>query len=379
MSPLAGSPAPLPTTDFLNLRLTSLGHVVAPAGLDAPGVRATNEVTRMLALQGQDLPGALWSLGIRERGLTLSQVSELFNDGRLIRTWPFRGTLHVMTPASAHTVLGLMGPRTLTATTKRRTELGLDEGTVDRARTLLAAALASRGALSRAEAGQVWEDGGIAITNARLYHLILTMCLLQDAWWGPLRGKEQLLVAPTPGPPPEDPGEVSKKIVSAVVAGRGPISVADIAGWSTLGKREVMAALDELGDSIAWIRHVGSDQDFVIAAGLEPAAPRRTLLCPGFDEFLLGYKTRTPQLAEGDMDRVVPGGNGVFRATIVHGGKVVGTWSRKDLAAKSVVTLDFFTDAFANRPPSATLMTALAREAKDYGRFLERPVELQVR
>ena len=68
MSPLAGSPAPLPTKDFLNLRLTSLGHVVAPAGLDAPGVRATNEVTRMLALQGQDLPGALWSLGIRERG-----------------------------------------------------------------------------------------------------------------------------------------------------------------------------------------------------------------------------------------------------------------------------------------------------------------------
>jgi hypothetical protein len=52
------------------------------------------------------------------------------------------------------------------------------------------------------------------------------------------------------------------------------------------------------------------------------------LLLPGFDEFILGYGDRRAQLEPEFADRIVPGGNGVFRHTVVSAGRVVGTWRR---------------------------------------------------
>lgn len=46
---------------------------------------------------------------------------------------------------------------------------------------------------------------------------------------------------------------------------------------------------------------------------------------PGFDEFILGLKDRSLQLTPGFFDRVVPGGNGMFRGTIVVDGLAVAT------------------------------------------------------
>ena len=52
-------------------------------------------------------------------------------------------------------------------------------------------------------------------------------------------------------------------------------------------------------------------------------------LLPAFDEYLLGYKDRTAVLAREDASKIVPGSNGVFRPTIVVGGRVAGTWKRR--------------------------------------------------
>jgi len=48
------------------------------------------------------------------------------------------------------------------------------------------------------------------------------------------------------------------------------------------------------------------------------------LLLPGFDEFLLGSRDRSAQLDPAYADRIVPGGNGMVRPTIVSAGSVVG-------------------------------------------------------
>ncbi|WP_233558806.1 DNA glycosylase AlkZ-like family protein [Micromonospora radicis] len=61
------------------------------------------------------------------------------------------------------------------------------------------------------------------------------------------------------------------------------------------------------------------------------------LVLPGFDEYLLGFKDRTLMLDPAHKQAVIPGGNGVFQATVVVGGRVVGTWKRT--LAKTRVTL----------------------------------------
>jgi hypothetical protein len=69
---------------------------------------------------------------------------------------------------------------------------------------------------------------------------------------------------------------------------------------------------------------------------LDPETPERlasagpaaddVLLLPAFDEFLLGYGDRSAVLGTAHAHRIAPGGNGVFRPTVVSGGRVVGVW-----------------------------------------------------
>jgi hypothetical protein len=77
--------------------------------------------------------------------------------------------------------------------------------------------------------------------------------------------------------------------------------------------------------------------EMVAASGQlgEAAAATGWLALPGFDEYLLGFKDRTLMIGAGQLDAIVPGGNGVFRSTIVHDGRVLATWTRT-LTAKGV-------------------------------------------
>jgi hypothetical protein len=50
-------------------------------------------------------------------------------------------------------------------------------------------------------------------------------------------------------------------------------------------------------------------------------------LLPGFDEFVLGYVDRRAALPAEFADRIVPGGNGVFRPPVISDGHIVGTWT----------------------------------------------------
>ena len=44
---------------------------------------------------------------------------------------------------------------------------------------------------------------------------------------------------------------------------------------------------------------------------------RDVFLLPGFDKFVLGYQDRRAALPAEFADRIVPGGNGMFRPTVV--------------------------------------------------------------
>ena len=119
---------------------------------------------------------------------------------------------------------------------------------------------------------------------------------------------------------------------------------------------------------------------------IDPATPDRLAACrdggraacsccPGFDEFVLGYGDRSAVLDPEFADRIVPGGNGMFRPTVVHGGRIVGTWGWTGRGAKRAVTATPFTafpDGVDGRIPSAApAAVTLSRRAP--GRAASRP------
>ncbi|PWU62006.1 winged helix DNA-binding domain-containing protein, partial [Micromonospora globispora] len=108
----------------LVLRMTSLllrPHPVArPA--DVAGV-----VEWFGAMQAQDVASGMWSLGVRLPGRTLDDVREALERREALRTWPMRGTVHLVPARDARWMLAVTGVRVLAGAAARRATLGLTE------------------------------------------------------------------------------------------------------------------------------------------------------------------------------------------------------------------------------------------------------------
>src|SRR5438046_3184108 len=89
------------------------------------------------AVQGQDYPGAKWSLGIRLPGSTDADVEQVIENQTIIRTWALRGTLHFVASADIHWLQALLAPRIIASNARRYRQLELDEATLARSNEVL--------------------------------------------------------------------------------------------------------------------------------------------------------------------------------------------------------------------------------------------------
>jgi hypothetical protein len=300
---------------------------VVPAAHDAAEV-----VEHLAAVQAQDLRAAATAVALRGGEGTTAGLAAALNSGRVVRSWPMRGTLHLLLARDLPWVVALCGGRTLTATTRRRAELGIADADVPVARDV-AAQLLVAGPASRAELMAAFEAAGQPTATGRGYHLLLHLSLLGDLCQGPLRGREQLFVATDPWIAERDaPADPLAQWARRYLRGHGPATPADFASWTklTLGdaRRGFAAVRDEFeAVEVDGVEHLVDPA--VPAAVAEHRRPARGVhLLPGFDEFLLGYADRSHVLPPEHATRVAPGGNGVFRGTVVSRGNVVGTWTR---------------------------------------------------
>jgi hypothetical protein len=102
------------------------------------------------------------------------------------------------------------------------------------------------------------------------------------------------------------------------------------------------------------------------------------LALPGFDEYLLGYKDRSLMVDAAGMKAVIPGGNGVFRSTLVRDGRVAATWKRT-LSAKTVtVELTWLPHPTQRRAkPEQAHRNQAAAALQPYADFLARDLRLR--
>src|SRR5258705_3221077 len=118
--------------DVARLRLRALG-------IDQPSSTTPEAVvTHLGAVQAQDYPGALWSIGLRIAGATRADVERAIADRTIVRTWPMRGTLHFVAAADARWMLELLTPRIVKGAAGRHRQLELDDATFKKSRTLIA-------------------------------------------------------------------------------------------------------------------------------------------------------------------------------------------------------------------------------------------------
>nr|WP_179793549.1 winged helix DNA-binding domain-containing protein [Actinomycetospora corticicola] len=306
--------------------------------------------------QGQDLPGVLQSIALRTDAGDVDAVRRAFDDGSIVRSWPMRGTLHVVAAEDLAWMLPLGTPRPLAAAAQRRAGLGLAEETLDRAGEVAVEVLRGGGRRTRAEMSECWAEAGLDLTSSRAYHALSVLCqrglLVQGPFASPPETersgarpstREQafvLLDEWVPEPRRLGRDEALVEWARRFFRSHGPAGRRDFARWTGLPAADVTTAIEGARPDLAetdGLLHDPETPDRLAAADMPDE-----LLLPGFDEFVLGYADRTQVLDAEHADRICPGNNGVFRPTVVRDGRVVGTWAWKGTGRNRRVERELF-------------------------------------
>lgn len=322
---------------------------------------ATEVVSWLGAMQGQDYLGTLWAFGLRLPESTEASIEQAITNGEILRTWAVRGTLFYVAPADIHWMLGLIAPRQIKGNAGRYRELELDEPTLIRSVDLIAKALDGGKHLTRSELFEVLHAEGISTTGQRGFHLLQRAGLERLVYQGEMRGKDTTFHSLSAGKtlPPD---EAAAELASRYFISRGPVTLADFTHWAGLPITVARAALEAVKSEL--IEEVIDGQSYWLSPDAHQPPQKSVYLLPGFDEYVLGYKDRTVVIDPAFMNAICPGGNGVFVSTIVSGGRVVGTWKRA-LKKKTVeITLEPF------HTLSADELDAVQEAAAAYGAFL---------
>lgn len=338
-------------------------RMVAQRLVGEPWENSLEVAREMMCLQGQDWPGVQLSLALRTKHRSFSEVREAFNSGQLVRTWPQRGTLHVLPAEDYDWYLAMnVRPRTIarfqTATDadfQRRIEQ-LREVTVEVLTSgQYAGAGEGRDAISRISRDNLrtlWREHYPEIDHRRpLYQFCVDGTLV----FGPVdeTGSQLLVLADDwiDHSRQVNPVDGAREALRRYLYSHGPSSRKDINWWSGLSLRTIDSVIAELGDELELFTVDGVKywSPRIISERLaELNLSRSLLILPAFDELVLGYNSRTMTFPREHIETLVPGNNGMFRSSIVAGGIAVGYW-RKNAKGLSAELFDEPTPHFSRR------------------------------
>jgi hypothetical protein len=312
---------------------------------------AADAVRGLTAVQAQDYPGALTSVALRTAGRRRPDVEAALDAGEVVRSWPMRGTLHLVAADDLPWLLELLAPRILAGAGGRRERLGLTEVDIEGARAAAIAVLGGGRRLRRDALLAAFAGAGVDVSGQRGYHLLWYLAQTGLLCLGPTEAGQQLFVLLDEWVPirfRRERAEALAELALRYFTGHGPATVKDLARWAGLPLGDARIGLATARPELAAVEVDGveylqaPDTADLLAAVRDHA--RGVFLLPGFDEFVLGYGDRSAVLDPEFAERIVPGGNGMFRPTVVSDGRIVGTWAWTGRGERRRVTAIPFTE-----------------------------------
>lgn len=353
-------------TDIARLRLYNQ-HII-----QADFTTARDVLSWMGAIQAQDYNGALWSIGLRSRKLTRQDIEQSISNREIVRTWPMRGTLHFLAAEDVRWMIKLLTPQIISGTAGRRRQLELDDTVLRKSRSLIENALSGGKCLTRDALCRLLDDNGVATTGQRGVHILLHLSEEGVLCFGPHEGKQPTFVLLEEWiPPMQEKGrdESLSLLAKRYFISHGPATLKDFAGWGKMTLKDSRLGIELARNTIR--KTVIDDVEYWHANTTGKTTARVTsLLLPGFDEYMLGYKDRTPALEVQYSSKIVPGNNGMFLSTIVVDGQVVGTWKKTTRKSGIQIQLTPFVSLNGQE------MSDITQAAKRYSQFMQAPVEI---
>jgi Winged helix DNA-binding domain len=324
-------------------------------------------------LQAQDYAQAKWAIGSRLPDLTEEAVEQAIASRALVRTWPMRGTLHLVAAADVRWLLTLLAPRLIAANATRYRQLELDTATLMHSQQVLARVLAGGKQLTRPELTRAFNQAGIDVSGQRLSHILQRAALDQLICFGARQGKEftyTLLEEWVPAGKALVREQALAELARRYFYSRGPATLADFGWWSGLAAADARAALEMIKPELHAETMSGQQYWLPPAAAVpqpETAPAPEAYLLAGFEEYILGYKDRSASLDNRQSQQVVLR-TGIIHPVMVLNGRVIGTWKRTFKKSALVV------ETKPLQPLSEAEQQAFAAAARRYARFMNQPL-----
>jgi hypothetical protein len=310
-------------------------YVDPPQDVDAVGVTG-----RLCGVQAQVPAAAELAVAVRTaRGLGKDLAGAL-SEGRLVRTWTVRGTLHVLPPSMAARQLSLMAAaRTWHKGSWQRAFASLP----------VMSALAEH-VWAALDTGPLTREELVAAIGRQMKHEDLAerlrsgwSALLKPLAWqgilcqGPPRGRNVTFARPDrllenwDGLPNSD--EAGPEVVRDYLAVFGPATIDAFDAWLLRGgtpKTQLRSWFGALEEEIAQVDVEGRtalvrSADLDELAAIEPD-PGGVHLLPAFDQYLLGPGTSDPAILAPEHRALVSRAGGWISPVVLLGGRVAGTW-----------------------------------------------------
>ncbi len=355
-------------------------HLLDPVGrLPVAGV-----VRRLCGVQAQVASSAELAIRVRREASRPGEVGRALSEGRLIKTWAMRGTLHLLTPEEAGNFLSLMaagrswkrpswqryfGMKPKQLGVLRRVVRDALAGTVLSRDELAAAVIAQRGL---GHIGEALRSGWGTLLKPLAWH--------GELCFGPSRGSRVTFMRPQDassrwaGLP--DPDEAAPAAILAYLGAYGPATIDGFSHWLSRGriaKRQLRSWFNTLGDRLAKIE-VDGEGVYVPAEDLEELASTKPTtavrLLPGFDQYVLGPGTEDGHVVPAARRAAVSKQAGWISPVVVAGGRVCGTWELDG----DQVRVAWFREA--GRPPQNALGAEIARLSSILDRDLRAAISL---
>ena len=355
-------------------------HLLEPVR-EAP---VTEVVSRLCGVQAQVASSAELAVRIRRSRSRAGDVERALRDGRLVKTWAMRGTLHLLTPEDAGAFLSLLASGRSWERPSWQRHFGVTPKQVEALRVATRSVLED-GPLTREElVDALTARRGLGHVGDALrsgWGTLLKPLAWQGALcFGPSRGNRVTFMLPEAAssrwrslPEPDDAAQVA---MAAYLRAYGPTTPDAFGDWLAggwFGKRRLRDWFRALGDRLAEV-DVDGEPRYVLAEDLPElaaATPTRAVrLVAGFDQYVLGPGTGDVHVVPSSRRAAVSRQSGWISPVVIAGGVVAGTWELDGDEAR----IAWFRES--GRVPGKLLAAEVARLAEILGRDLSSSVSV---
>jgi hypothetical protein len=351
-------------------------HQLDPIGrLSVPEV-----VRRLCGVQAQVASSAELAVRLRRVGSRPGEVAQALSDGRLIKTWAMRGTLHLLTPEDGGAFLSLIADARSWERPSWQRYFGMTTEAMEAFRSAVREALDGR-VLTREEVIEaVVAQPGLEHVGEGLRSgwgtLLKPLAVQGDLCFGPSRGQRVTFMRPEAASPRwagiPAPDEAAPVAIAAYLGAYGPAAPDAFGDWLSrgwFGTRRLRRWFDAMSDRIVRIEVEGQpamvlEEDVDELAATSPTDAVRLL--GGFDQWVLGPGTADTRLVPAARRAAVSKQSGWIAPIVVSGGVVTGTWELD----RDQVQVGWFREC--GKPPAL----ALEAEAERLGTILDRKLSL---